>query len=188
MVAFVWSFGHGFGRSHRDNVISVRDTRRKKTPFASRASGVHGAIANDDCSEPSISANGRYVAFTSKATNLVRGDDHKVEDVFVRDLKRNRTILVSRAAGAHGAAGSGDSTRPSISADGRYVAFQSYASNLGPHDNAAVARRLRQGPAHRAGAISPRTGDGGDRQRPFGQPLDLRPTAATSPSTRRRRI
>jgi Tol biopolymer transport system component len=136
-VAFVWSFGHGFGRSHRNLEISVRDTRRRKTPFASRASGVHGAIANDDCSQPSISANGRYVAFTSKATNLVGRDDHQVEDVFVRDLKKHRTILVSRAAGARGAPGSGDSSRAAISADGRYVAFQSYASNLGPHDNPA---------------------------------------------------
>jgi Tol biopolymer transport system component len=160
MVAFVWSFGHGFGRSHRNNEISVRDTRRKKTPFASRASGTHGAIANDDCSEPSISANGRYVAFTSKATNLVGRDDHKVEDVFVRDLKKNRTILVSRGAGVHGAPGSGDSGRAAISADGRYVAFQSYASNLGPHDNPAFldifVRDLRTGKVYLASQ-----GDGG---------------------------
>jgi Tol biopolymer transport system component len=136
MVAFVWSFGHGY--SHRVNAISVRDTRRARTLIASRASGVHGAIANGDCGEPSISASGRYVAFASKATNLVHGDDHGVEDVFVRDLKRNRTILVSRAVGPHGAPGTGDSSRPSISADGRYVAFQSYANNLGPRDNGAV--------------------------------------------------
>ena len=136
MVAFVWSFGHGFGG--RVNVISVRDMRRKVTPIASRASGRHGAIANQDCGEPSFSASGRYVAFTSKATNLVRGDDRQVEDVFVRDLKKHRTILVSRGAGPHGAPGQGDSSRPSISADGRYVAFQSYADNLGPHDNGGV--------------------------------------------------
>jgi Tol biopolymer transport system component len=136
MVAFVWFFGHGSG--HRTDVIGVRDTRRKATAIASRASGRRGAIANNDCGEPAISASGRYVAFTSKATNLVRGDRREVEDVFVRDLRTHRTILVSRAAGRHGAAGSGDSSRPSISADGRYVAFQSYASNLGPHDNAAV--------------------------------------------------
>jgi Tol biopolymer transport system component len=150
MVAFVWSYGHGF--SHRNNEISVRDTRRNKTPMASRASGPHGAIANDDCSEPAISGSGRYVAFASKATNLVRGDDRKVEDVFVRDLKRRRTILVSRAAGPHGAVGTGDSSRPSISADGRYVAFQSYANNLGPHDNGGVTdvfvKDLRTGQVH----------------------------------------
>jgi Tol biopolymer transport system component len=136
MVAFVWSFGHGFG--HRENEISVRDRRRSRTVMASVSNGRHGGPANDKCSEPSISANGRYVAFASKATNLVRGDDRKVEDVFVRDLKKNRTLLVSRASGAHGAPGQGDSSRPSISADGRYVAFQSYADNLGPHDNGAV--------------------------------------------------
>ncbi len=136
MVAFVWFFGRGY--RHRTAVIGVRNTRRKATVIASRASGRRGAIANKDCSEPAISASGRYVTFTSKATNLVQGDDHKVEDVFVRDLRKQRTILVSRATGRHAAAGTGDSSRPAISADGRYVAFQSYASNLGPHDNPAV--------------------------------------------------
>ena len=189
MVAFVWSFGHGRPIARQRD--SVRDTRRKKTPLASRAGGAHGAIANDDCSEPSISANGRYVAFASKATNLVRGDDHQVEDVFVRDLKRNRTILVSRARrrprrrrvgatprgprspptaatspssptpatsgpkttprvpdvfvkdlrtgrvylashGEGGAPANAPSASPSISPDGRFVAFNSKATNLSP--------------------------------------------------------
>lgn len=136
LVAFVWSFGHGF--SHRENEISVRYRKRAKTVMASVGNGRHGKPANDKCAEPSISANGRYVAFASKATNLVHGDNRKVEDVFVRDLKTNRTILVSRASGKHGAPGQGDSSRPAISANGRYVAFQSYANNLGPKDNAAA--------------------------------------------------
>lgn len=135
-VAFSWSFGHGF--HDRNNEISVRDQKRRRTVLVSRASGAAGAIANADCEEAAIAADGRYVAFASQATNLVGGDDHQVEDVFVRDLKTDRTMLVSRASGRQGQPGSGDSSRPAISANGRYIAFQSYASNLGPHDNAAV--------------------------------------------------
>src|SRR5260221_8211665 len=117
--------------------------------YASRASGRHGPRAVGDCRLPVISANGRYVAFASKAKNLSRIDKDDVEDIFVRDLKTNRTTLVSRAPGKRGAAGNGDSSNPSISADGRYVAFESYASNLGPADNSTIpdvfVRDLRSG-------------------------------------------
>ena len=106
--------------------------------IVSRASGHQGAPAHDDCGEPSISANGRYVAFASKARNLSSADVNGVEDVFVRDLKTGRTVLVSRASGPHGAGGQGDSSHPSISTNGRYVAFTSYSNNLGPHDDGRV--------------------------------------------------
>jgi Tol biopolymer transport system component len=118
--------------------IAVRDLKSKRTSFVSRADGAHGALARERCITPVISANGRYVAFATKAKNLSGIDKDSVEDVFVRDLKTNRTLLVSRAQGKRGAAGSGDSSNPSISADGRYVAFESYASNLGPHDNSTI--------------------------------------------------
>lgn len=129
--------------------VAVRDMNGKRTVYASRGDGRHGVLAADDCKLPAISANGRYVAFASKAKNLSRIDKDSVEDVFLRDLKTNRTQLVSRAQGRHGAAGSGDSSNPSISADGRYVAFESYASNLGPSDNSAIpdvfVRDMRSG-------------------------------------------
>jgi Tol biopolymer transport system component len=129
--------------------IAVRDMKSNRTVFASRASGGNGALAGADCTVPAISANGRYVAFASKAKNLSRVDKDDIEDIFVRDLKTNRTTFVSRAKGKRGAAGSGDSSNPSISADGRYVAFESYASNLGPADNSTVpdvfVRDLRSG-------------------------------------------
>lgn len=147
-VAFltVAHFRHG-----RALEIAVRDMKRKRTIYASRASGSHGRLATGDCKLPAISADGRYVAFASKAKNLSRTDRDDVEDIFVRDLKTNRTTLVSRAQGKRGAAGSGDSSNPSISADGRYVAFESYASNLGPTDNSTVpdvfVRDLRSGHA-----------------------------------------
>jgi Tol biopolymer transport system component len=77
---------------------------------------------------PSISANGRYVAFDSAASNLVGRDTNDSTDVFVRDLARGVTRLVS--ASSTGVQGNGSSINPSISADGRYVAFESDASNL----------------------------------------------------------
>jgi Tol biopolymer transport system component len=129
--------------------VAVRDMKEKRTVYVSRADGRHGSLAAVDCKLPVISANGRYVAFASKAKNLSRIDKDSVEDVFVRDLKTNRTLLASRGQGKHGAAGSGDSSNPSISADGRYVAFESYASNLGPADDSTIpdvfVRDMRSG-------------------------------------------
>jgi Tol biopolymer transport system component len=145
-VAFltVAHFRHG-----RALEVAVRDMKLNRTVYASRASGRHGPLAAGDCKLPAISANGRYVAFASKAKNLSRVDKDDIEDIFVRDLKTNRTTLVSRAHGKRSAAANGDSSNPSISADGRYVAFESYASNLGPADNSTIpdvfVRDLRSG-------------------------------------------
>jgi Tol biopolymer transport system component len=129
--------------------IAVRDMKSQRTVFASRASGAHGVLAGDDSVEPALSANGRYVAFATESTNLGRIDKRDIEDVFVRDLKTNRTILVSRAGGKRGAAGDGDSSNPSISANGRYIAFESYAGNLGPATDGAhpdvFGRDMRSG-------------------------------------------
>jgi Tol biopolymer transport system component len=79
--------------------------------------------------EPSISADGRFVAFASDATNLVTGDTNDYEDVFVRDRLTGVTTRVSvDSTGAQ--ATDDDSDRPSISADGRFVAFETKATNL----------------------------------------------------------
>ena len=75
-----------------------------------------------------ISADGRHVAFESRATNLVPGDDNSRDDVFVRDLAASVTRLVSVAPG--GVGGDGDSDSAAISANGRHVAFMSSAGNL----------------------------------------------------------
>ncbi len=129
--------------------VAVRDMKRGRAVYASRANGRHGLLAADDCKLPAISANGRYVAYATKAKNLSGIDEDSVEDVFVRDLKTNLTMLVSRARGKHGTAGNGDSSNPTISADGHYIAFDSYASNLGPPDNGTApdvfVRDLRSG-------------------------------------------
>lgn len=84
------------------------------------------ALGNSD--RPVLSHDGRYVAFASDATNLVRGDTNENRDVFVRDLVTGITERVSLSW--KGQEGRGDSDCPSISADGRYVAFRSWAWNL----------------------------------------------------------
>ncbi|MGQ0464310.1 MAG: TolB family protein [Sporichthyaceae bacterium] len=77
---------------------------------------------------PSVSANGRWVAFASLASNLVPGDRNDHADVFVRDRLTGTTTLVS--ATPAGRSGAGESTGPVLSADGRWVAFESWAPNL----------------------------------------------------------
>jgi len=89
---------------------------------------LNGAQANGGSSNPSISADGRYIAFHSGATNLVSGDTNGKYDVFVRDTQMNTTTRVSLAT--NGVQADGFSSSPTISADGRYVAFQSDATNL----------------------------------------------------------
>jgi Tol biopolymer transport system component len=91
-----------------------------------------GAPGNRDSYEPPMSADGRFVAFASQASNLVAGDSNRSIDVFVRDRQTGQTTLASVATG--GAQSNGDSYRPAISGDGRYVAFASHASNLAPVD------------------------------------------------------
>ena len=91
-----------------------------------------GGQANFDSFDPSISADGRYVAFTSDATNLVSGDTNGEQDIFVHDRQTGQTTRVSVASdGTQARSGTiYGSLSPSISADGRYVAFHSYADNL----------------------------------------------------------
>jgi Tol biopolymer transport system component len=87
-----------------------------------------GVIGNSYSNEPSISADGRYVAFHSNANNLASNDLSGNMDVFVRDLQTDTTTLVS--VSTNGGSSNNSSYQPSISADGRYVAFYSHASNL----------------------------------------------------------
>ncbi len=77
---------------------------------------------NEGSYEPRISADGRFVAFTSSVDNLVPGDTNGVADVFVRDVKAKRTVLVSDT-------GIPETAGPSISDNGRFVAFLSWAKS-----------------------------------------------------------
>ena len=90
--------------------------------------GLGGASANGDTEQVAMSANGRYVAFTSNAPDLVSGDTNGIEDVFVRDMVTGeiKRISVSTA----GVEGDGASGRPDISADGNVIVFESNATNL----------------------------------------------------------
>jgi Tol biopolymer transport system component len=114
--------------------VFVRDRIAGTTELASVSSaGVQANARSDRCS---ISADGRFVAFQSSASNLVSGDANGVYDVFVRDRVNGTTELASLStAGAQGIGGSGE---PSISADGRRIAFYSSASNLVEGDTNAV--------------------------------------------------
>jgi Tol biopolymer transport system component len=106
--------------------VFVHDRVTKKTTRVSVTSD--GAEGTGESLRPSISANGRYVAFPSYASDLVAGDEKGFVDVFVRDRVAKKTTRVS--VRSDGAEGTGESYEPSISADGRHVAFMSYATNL----------------------------------------------------------
>jgi len=114
----------GDGNGARD--VFLRDRQTAETSRVSIASD--GAEANGDSFAPAVSGDGRFVAFSSFASNLVAGDANGVDDVFVRDRQAGTTTRVSLALG--GAEPNDGSYLPSISVDGRYVAFLSDATNL----------------------------------------------------------
>ncbi|MEW6183312.1 MAG: Ig-like domain-containing protein [Bacillota bacterium] len=123
-------------QSYASNLVSD-DTNGKSDIFVYQRNMVNyerasvagaGIQANGDSLDPFISADGKYVAFYSSASNLVSGDTNGLDDVFVRDRQAGRTERVS--VSGTGAQANGSSRYPSISADGRYVVFNSGASNL----------------------------------------------------------
>jgi Tol biopolymer transport system component len=107
-------------------------TSTNPVTFVSRGDGILGNLPNDTSSDPSISDDGDKVAFQSSASNLVADDDNGSSDIFVRQISAATTRLASRADGAKGAPGNGDSVDPSISGDGGQVVFTSEATNLVP--------------------------------------------------------
>jgi len=94
-----------------------------------------GSQANGSSEAPSISSDGGIVAFISNATNLVAGDTNSAADVFVRDLDTGITQRVSVASA--GTQANDDAFTLALSADGRFVAFGSYATNLVADDTNA---------------------------------------------------
>jgi len=91
-----------------------------------------GAQATGASESPSISADGRYVAFASGAADLVVGDANSNSDVFVHDMQTGATTVES--VGTSGVFGASASRNPDISGDGRYVVFESLAGNFDPLD------------------------------------------------------
>ncbi len=96
-----------------------------------------GTAGNGDCGRSVVSGNGNFVAFSSAASNLVSGDTNNTSDVFVRDLSGRTIERVS--VGEGGVQANGSSYNASITADGRFVAFESNASNLVPGDTNGVS-------------------------------------------------
>ncbi|MBI5097804.1 MAG: PD40 domain-containing protein [Nitrospirae bacterium] len=97
------------------------------------SSGIQGDIGSYS---PSISSDGRYIAFESSATNLVLGDTNGAKDIFIYDRIEGITTRVS--VDSSGIQGNRISSAPSISSDGRYVAFESYSDNLIDSDTNGV--------------------------------------------------
>lgn len=131
-VTFMSSAENLVDNDDNDQVdIFVHDRQDKTTTLVSVS--VEGKSGNTRSLHPVISTNGRYVSFESAANNLVEDDINESSDVFVRDLKENKTELVSLTSRNQQANHS--SHNPSISSDGRFVVFHSPARNLVPIDN-----------------------------------------------------
>ena len=138
--------------------VFVRDRARSTTSRVSVAS--NEAQGDNESDEPSISADGRFVAFSSYASNFAAGDGNGNSDVFVRDRRSGTTTLVS--VSSSGVPGDSFSGAPSISADGRFVAFASLALNLAPVSGFHTRVYVHDRRTRRTTLISPAAGDASD--------------------------
>src|SRR4029077_14130672 len=116
--------------------IFVYDRSTGTIVFVSRAGGPKGDGGNQDSNSPSISADGRYVAFSTQATNFLHG---VYGGVYVRDLQAKTTTLAGRANGRNGEPLS--ASNPSISGNGHVVAFQTSVRDHGHRRKLEVAVR-----------------------------------------------
>ena len=133
IVAF-WSDAGNLVPGDSNGIVDVfvHDRATGRTERVSVASD--GSQANDFKLEaPAVNGNGRIVAFTSFADNLVPGDSNDTEDVFVHDRATGRTERVSVAS--DGGQGNDASMEPAVTGDGRIVVFSSRAANLVPGDH-----------------------------------------------------
>ncbi|MEW6776479.1 MAG: Ig-like domain-containing protein [Bdellovibrionota bacterium] len=111
---------------NRNNDVFLKNLDTGITTLIS--SSAAGILGNSSSEEPSISSDGRYVAFVSYANNLVAGPMNVWRDIFVKNLNDGSIVLAS--ASSAGTPGNSTSINPSLSSDGGYVAFSSAASNL----------------------------------------------------------
>jgi Tol biopolymer transport system component len=142
------------GDTNGTSDVFVRDLLTGSTRRVSVSSS--GSQGNDSSEYPSISPDGRYVAFASSASNLTQGDSNGVIDVFVRDLKTGVTQRASLDSAEQ--EGNNASWGTSISANGRFVAFTSEATNLVANDTNGIpdifVRDLKTGVTQRASVDS----------------------------------
>lgn len=127
-VGFVTSATNLNGISVDENAADdfvIKDMLSKDTRIVSSAEGGEG---NGNVLEGSVSADGTRVILVSESNNLVSGDDNGCADIFLRDLQQGRIELISR--NAEGGFGNRESFAASFSYSGRYVVFESRASNL----------------------------------------------------------
>ena len=110
--------------------VYLRDLAARTTEQVDVSSA--GAAGDQTGSAPAISANGRWVAFTSRARNLVGGDTNEASDAFVRDRRRSTTERVTVTHS--GIQADGDTYQVDLDDGSRHVAFSSFASNLVPGD------------------------------------------------------
>ena len=122
------------GDTNRARDVFVYDRDRGETTRVSVDSS--GAQGNGDSFAPAVSADGRFVVFSSFASNLVPGDTNGADDIFVRDRTANTTARISLGPG--GAEADGGSFQPAISATGRFVVYASDATNLVAGDTNGV--------------------------------------------------
>jgi Tol biopolymer transport system component len=103
------------------------------TELVSHAQGARTETANRRSYDPVVSADGQWVAFPSRAADLVPEPvDGRFPDLYLWERRTGEVRLVSRSTASPVRGGSGESESPSLSADGRYVAFLSNASDLVP--------------------------------------------------------
>jgi Tol biopolymer transport system component len=117
--------------------VFLRDSVSRTTTRISRP--MRGARTNGESASPSISADGRYVTFTSDASNIVDDDSNRGADVFLVDRETMTSMRVSRGDG--GSKPSGVSLAGVISSDGRYIVYQSDAGNLACASRCTPAQR-----------------------------------------------
>lgn len=146
--------------------VYVRDRQAGTTERVSV--GDDGTAGDSSSYNASISADGRYVAFASSATNLAPGDTNNSTDIFLRDRRTGTTTLVSHTAA--GTPGDGYAGNGVVSADGRFVAFDSWATNLVPGDTNGVTDVFEYDTASGAVTRLSRTPDGGQSNGWSGEP------------------
>ncbi len=116
--------------------VFVRDTTTGAEITSRVSVSSAGTEGNGESRDPAISSDGRYVAYQSFADNLVANDTNNADDIFVYDTITSITSRVSVSTA--GTEGNNNSESPSISSDGRYVTFHSFADNLVANDTNGV--------------------------------------------------
>jgi len=123
------------GDTNNQRDIFLYDNLTKKTSRVNLNN--NGEQANGLSHYTTISGDGRFVSYVSYATNLVPGDTNELKDIFLYDTLKKKTTRIN--VSSNGEQANGDSSSPALSADGRYVTYYSFATNLVPGDTNKTA-------------------------------------------------